>query len=85
MAELSVVVATTVGCLYFFDSGHSEVASKAGLRTVGVLLMIANATWFLLMIRLVVKAGLPGARQFATGMIGKVRNVTTVIWALRFQ
>ena len=37
------------------------------------------------MIRLVVKAGLPGARQFATGMIGKVRNVTTVIWALRFQ
>ena len=57
-----VVVLTAVGCLYFFDDEYTGIASTGGLQAVGVLLMLTNAMWVLLMVWLIVKVGLSPAR-----------------------
>ena len=67
------VVATATGCLYFF--GESRVASKAGLEAVAVLLMLINVACVLLMANFIVKAGLPGAKQFAASSFGKAKSL----------
>lgn len=49
------VVATTTSCLYFTDT--DGVASKTGLRTAGVLILLLNALFLLIMVVLIVWAG----------------------------
>lgn len=73
-----VVVLTAVGCLYFFDTEYTGIASKAGLQAVGVLLMVTHAMWVLLMVWLIVRAGLPSAKQFASGTVKKVKAMITI-------
>ena len=50
---LFVVVATATGCLYFLDQG--DIASQTGLNAAGVLLMILNAVFVLIISVLIVK------------------------------
>ena len=73
VSGLFVVVATAVGCLYFFD--FTGVASRAGLVAVGGLLAVLNAAWVAIMIGLIVKAGLPSARQAVTSAFGGLTSV----------
>lgn len=49
------VVATTTSCLYFTDT--DGIASKTGLRTAGVLILLLNAFFLLTMVLLIVWAG----------------------------
>ena len=49
------IAVTTTACLYFTDTG--VVATKAGLRTAGVLVLLLNAFFLLTMIMLIVWAG----------------------------
>ena len=77
VSGMFVVVLTAMGCLYFFDSEYTGIASKAGLQAVGVLLMVTNAVWVLLMVWLIVKAGLSPAKQLASSTVKKVKAMLT--------
>ena len=59
---LFVVVATATGCLYFLDQG--DIAAAAGLNAAGVLLLILNAAFVLVMAVLIIKRGTPYVRSW---------------------
>ncbi len=59
------VVATATGSLYFLDSG--KVASHAGLNAVGVLLLLLNVAYLLLVALLLAVA----AKEFVKAHLGK--------------
>ncbi|DBB05192.1 TPA: hypothetical protein ACH3X3_010435 [Trebouxia sp. C0006] len=62
---LFTVVATATGSLYFLDSG--KVASHAGLNAVGVLLLLLNVAYLLLVALLLAVA----AKDFVKAHLGK--------------
>lgn len=55
MLGLFTVVATVTGCLYFVDP--TGVAEQTGIQATGILLLILNAFFFLVMGLLIAKAG----------------------------
>ena len=59
------MVATATGSLYFLDSG--KVASHAGLNAVGVLLLLLNVAYLLLVALLLAVA----AKDFVKAHLGK--------------
>ena len=59
MLGLLIVAATATGCLYFLDP--DEVASHAGLSAAGILLLIVNVGFVVLMAALISKRGRPAA------------------------
>ncbi len=64
MLGLFTVVATATGSLYFLDSG--KVASHAGLNAVGVLLLLLNVAYLLLVALLLAVA----AKEFVKAHLG---------------
>lgn len=68
------VVATTVTCMFFVDM--AGVATKAGLRAAGVLVLLLNACFLLLMMVLIARAGYSDAWAFAH----RVWNRITDLW-----
>jgi hypothetical protein len=62
---LFTVVTTATGSLYFLDSG--KVASHAGLNAVGVLLLLLNVAYLLLVALLLAVA----AKEFVKAHLGK--------------
>lgn len=65
MLGLFTVTATATGSLYFLDSG--KVASHAGLNAVGILLLLLNVAYLLLVALLLAVA----AGEFAKAHLGK--------------
>ena len=61
---LLIVVASATGCLYFLDP--DEVASHAGLSAAGILLLILNFGFVVLMAALISKRGRPAALKWLT-------------------
>lgn len=71
--SLFTVVASTATCLYFVDT--SGVANKTGLRTAGILVLLLNAFFLLLMVVLIIRAGSADAWEFAQKMWDKTKLV----------
>ena len=59
---LLIVAATATGCLYFLDP--DEVASYTGLSAAGILLLIVNLGFVVLMAALISKRGRPAALKW---------------------
>ena len=83
---LLVVVATATGCLYFLDP--DEVASHAGLNAAGILLLIVNFGFAVLMAALISKRGRPTALKWLAWLRGtsskaaqKLNSLLHLPWA----
>ena len=63
---LLTVVATAVGCLFMMNTNMSFVASKSGLVAVGVLLLLLNMGFVLIMVILITRAGVD---DFKNGLL----------------
>jgi len=57
------VLATAVGCLYMMDTDMSFVASKSGLDAAGVLLLVLNMAFVLIMVVLIARAGVEDVKH----------------------
>lgn len=66
MLGLLTVVATAVGCLFMMNTNMSFVASKSGLVAVGVLLLLLNMGFVLIMVILITRAGVD---DFKNGLL----------------
>lgn len=71
MLGFSVVLATATGTLYFVDT--SGVAARQGLDAVGVLLLLLNAAFLLLMVFLIARAGRHDAMQYAKRALQRLK------------
>lgn len=82
---LLIVVATATGCLYFLDP--NEVASTVGLNATGVLLLIFNLGFVVLMAVLISKRGRPIALRWIMWLqsrcitaVRKLRSLLQLPW-----
>ncbi len=74
------VLATAVGCLYLMDTTNSSsIASKAGLDSVGVLLMLLNVAFVTWMVVLIARAGKHEVKQTLSWLAEKL---TSAVWRL---
>ncbi len=62
MLGLFTVVATATGCLYFLD--QDNVAASKGLNAAGVLLLILNVFYVMLMTILISKTSAPRVKEW---------------------
>lgn len=69
--SLFTVVVSTATCLYFVDT--SGVASKTGLRVAGMLVLLLNAVFLLIMAILIARAGTASAREFVQKVWDKTK------------
>ena len=60
---LFTTLVTAIGCLYFIDPG--SVASKKGLMTAGVLVLVLNIFFVVVMAVLISKKGARSAKEWA--------------------
>lgn len=74
---LFTVVATVVGIVYFTDP--RDVASSAGLDAAGVLLLILNIMFVLLMAALVLRAGKGSIRKYLNLAAALVKSKSVVL------
>ena len=74
------MVATVTGCLYFVDP--TGVAKQTGIQATGILLMILNAFFLLVMGLLIAKAGALDALLQVQQGIHKVR--ASVVCVLKY-
>lgn len=81
MLGLFTVVATATGCLYFLDQNR-DVANSKGLTAAGVLLLILNVFYVVLMATLIIKKSAPRVKEWVAWckhhwgqFLGRVRRM----------
>ena len=78
---LFTTLVTAIGCLYFIDQG--SVASSKGLMAAGVLVLVLNIFFVVVMAVLISKKGARSAKEWAVWLrhqSSKVRDVARNMW-----
>lgn len=74
--SLFTVLGTAVGCLYMLNADTSYVASQAGLNAVGVLIVLLNSAFVLVMAVLIVRSSTGKVRSMLLLLGQKLMHVS---------
>ena len=75
MLGLFIVLATAAGCLYFLDP--TNIANSTGLEAVGIVLLVLNIGYIVVMLILIAVTGAPKTKRFTCSAVAMVKTISS--------